>query len=420
MSWEFKYFRGNYNGVIDYWEPVTGIMSDFSFEETVGDEFYIKAGDLSLSMLEPLPFVTSAGTHNWLAVYWNGVLYNVYHIGSYLIYDKSFEEKDDKKNLYKTRLPSIQNFFFKNIRDFSVNYQVISEGWSYNLSNAKVVISELRIDEAPATKLDDRWGFSLGDMLANIDLKTNSFGYRINGYSIPLPMKNEDNLPILFRGRSLDSSDTEANAVHYTFEDYDVKWKDIFETALYARNAFLKITPAFSSGDTQLDVRFDIIPKVSAGSQTAIEVEWRERKKTLYKYQIKGVKIDGSNFEYTQGNIFGDNIFSRSLPIGNPPQQISASDENLYLAEGDYNSGSGEYEILDSGWPAGNNVGWWKEANIESYYEDMISAGHGYDGEVTFDGEKPLDQTLIGSERIQFTSVRFNKRRIANVEGAVI
>lgn len=418
--WGFEYFKTDpITAEISGETSLTSIIRNFTFDETVGDEMIIKSGDLSLTMDAPLPF--DEDYYNWIAAYWNGELFNVYYLG-FATYNYSFLEYNHKDKFYKTRIEPIQKLFYEHLSDTLVQSEITTRKWGYGLNNSMVIIDQIRIDNIAAPSfILNRWGYSLGDMLINLKssgTKTNERGYYISDYTMPtdIKFKNNDDLPLLFRGLSDDSGVSYLTAINNTFKNHNVYWMDIFKIALLAFNCYLKVTPAIISG--KLAVEFHLIPKIYiSGSGTA--AEWTERKKETAKYRVDGLILRGTNFEFTQGNFKSSNRIEKDIGVGDPEAQIGVDDTNLYWAAGDYLSGSGKYDILDA---SEQNEGYFELGLVQPYYQDMIDIGDGYNGEIRYNGEAVLSLIALAEtgETIMVNQLSINDNGFAKVEGVVI
>lgn len=419
MGWSFVYFRTDYETAgVNNSQNINSIINKFNIEETVGDEFFIRSGEIALNSRSLLPFNNTPSQWNWLALYYNDILYNVYLVG-HLEEDYRYTDFDVTSNLYSLRLKPIQQVFYEHLKKTIIIRNATSGFWSYNLGAAKVVIDAIREDNQSApTFILNRWGFSLGDMLATLvstGIMTNQFGYYISDFQLPddLPLKDADNLPILFRGQSLDEGASASFAILETFENPGTVWLDIFKIALFAFNSFLKIVPKII--DNKLSIEFHMVPRVDI-TGTGSEKKWIKRKKIRYKYKIDGVRISGTNFEYTQGNWDGNNAYDKSAPIADPDTTIAFGDERLYWAAGDFLSGTGEYDILENDF----NVGYFSTGLVQPYYDNILTDGDGYEGSIIFAGEGVLDKIEIGSDIIQLNRITIDDEGIASIEGIKI
>lgn len=408
MSYSFRFLETDLVGTITQDVPLTVIPQNTSLYETVGDERFLESGDLSFQLIDPLPFVAASG-RKWVAVYWDGTLYNVYRA------IQDYEKLDEKRNIYKaSRLESIQSTFFNDLKTTRIHKTIPSaEDWSFNLTAAKVVIAQIRTNnELAPSYITDRWAFSIGNMLSNMVGKSDNSAYEINSLSHPLPLKNQNVLPILFRGQSKDSGESEGTAVSFTFDKMD--WIEVFKIALYSYNCYLRVTPLISGGKLKIDI--DMLSKKQTDTSGATPVTWLERERINRQYRIDGVRISGGNFEFTQGG-GGDYVFSQSVPVSDPEAQIGGTDETLYWAAGDYVSASGKYDILDA---SNQNTGFYETGAIEPNYSGMITQNDGLTGQILFSGQKPLDKIQSGSDVIQLTHVQTNRFGVAKVKGIIL
>jgi hypothetical protein len=433
MSWTFKFFKtaavsAAIVGPTFY--DVTDVIGDFTVNEELGDEFYVSSGDLTIEMGSDVYTNYDSAFHNWLGLYWDSTLYNVYHVGYAGLlpgpdaYDLRYTEKDEKRNIYKTTLPSIQNYFFQHLNNSVLSYTTDSNKFQYNLSSTKITIEKIRELKTPEQYLADRWGFSLYYLLTNLIDKTNNSGLKIDG-SPTLPsiinVPPANNIPILFRGVSYDiSAASEATAVNGTFGTPGTTWGEIFRLACYAYNCFLHLKPATVT--THLNVNLALIPKFSAASVTPVSVTWIERTYAKHKHKIDGVRITGLDFEYTQDIYDSNNIFEKGISIYDISKRgnsidLEQTNEYLFMADGDYVQANLVYDILDG---SNYNKNWWVSGNLDTNYSDVVSDGHAYSGEILFTGEKTGDQIVIGSNRMQISAIDINRRGKTKIEGPQI
>jgi len=420
MSFLFTYFKtGLASASISGEVEITDIIKKATFEETVGDEFVIKSGDLSIESYEALPGDFAGDYYNWLAVYWDGTLFNVYYIG--YTENIALESYNEKTGLYKYRLISIQQRFYDDCESIIITQwdDPYVFFWGHELGqNSGIVIEDIRC--AFGVGAANRWGFSLGDMLANIkgsSSKHGFLGYYCSDYSIPgeLVLKDNDNLPIIFRGRSLDESETALAAVYSTFTEQNITWMDLFKIALYTFNCFLKVNPVIISNN--LSIEFHIIPKIDSGSGSA--ADWIERELIYRKYKVGRIQLTLENKEFNYGNLYSNDAIEKGIDISDPNEEIAADNDTLYFAAGLYNESTDDYDIRGEGVDP-LNVGFINDDNFEEYYSPMITEGDGYSGRIRFNNEKPLDKISFDSTVIQLLRLSIDEAGFAAIEGIKI
>jgi len=413
MSFTFRFIETDLAGNIVLDVPLTVIPDNLNLYETVGDEFFLEAGDISFAMTAPLPFANVFHYH-WVAVYWNGALYNVYAAF------KDYDTWDGKRNIYFSgNLESIQSRFFDNIKAGSILPQTDPAFWAHNLISAKVTINQIQTDINTSNLVSDKWGFSIGDMIENLSGKSNYYGYEINQVNHPFPIKNENNLPIVFRGRSKDTSDTETIAVQHTFGSIggldSVTWADLFKLALYSYNVYLRATPVINSGKLKVDI--DMVSKKQADTSGAAPVTWIDYKIIRLHYQINGVRLEGENFKFSSGATSGNYVLNQSLAVSDPEVDIPTNDTTFFWADGTYASGSGKYLILNA---SNQNKSFHESGEIEPAYSGIFSVNDGVSGRLIFDGQKPLDKVQVGSDVVQLTKLTIDKFGVAKVDGIIL
>jgi hypothetical protein len=407
MSFTFQYIGTDSDGLISEQIPVEVIKQSISIEVTVGDEQFLKSGDITLTTREPFT-ISNPPARDFLAAYWNGSLQGIYHI------DRPYLNYDEKSRLYKHRLIAIQNLFFDDLQDTNIVYSADSADWSYELSNAKIIIKEI-FTVNPLINAEDVWGFSLGDMILNMAGKSNGKGYQLIDLSTPLRyIAGETTVPALFRDISLDESETEETAVDFTFGDHDIPWMDVFKMALYAYNCYLRATPIIESGILGLDI--ELIPK-KFSEMDSKNVTWLERQRIHNKYRIDGVVINGDNFKFTYENFNSKFVFDKSLEISDPADFIDSIDPSiLYWTMADHDP--------VNGWEIGSivfgNRAFSTFGDIEDAYDDIISSNDGFTGSILYDNEVVLDELLAGSETVKLNRLSINEEGVAKVEGIVL
>ena len=419
--------------------PASDIVADFTIEETVGDEFYIKAGDLTLRHLSPIKrrLGISPPRKHWILVTL-GSAYTDPIVGVYQVPEAGFEEYDHLSGIYSSRLKSAQQVFFEDIAATRIQYTTDTDAWAYGLSAAIVSIENLKIKVGDVVISSlNRYGFSLKSLITALTGRHDDKHYGIASVAVnSLPGPNLDNLPVIFRGQSKSVDfETVQDAVDYTFyqtaagENYDIYWKTIFEMASFAVNGYLRAVPDATQLQTldKLSLKLTLTPRTGyAVPLSPGERDWYERKLSLNRFQIDGVRLEGKNFEYQQGTQ-GGKLTEKTIDITDPAANVETSDE-LYWAVGDYNStsygGYPEYSILDGG---GDVRPYFAEGLVEPYYDGMITEGHGYTGKIPYSGEISLDfiEIIPGGvdplgDTIQLNRISISPDGIATIEGAKV
>lgn len=389
-------------------------FGDVRLSDRAGDEFSIKAGELNLTFDFELKFSTSVA---WLAVYVEKAIYNIYKIeNQYLSYD-------EKSNVYKYKLRPLQAIFFEEL-NYVIAYTATAGQWSYDfLVTAGVVIEEIKINDNPPHSILDRWGFSLTDMIEGLAGRNRLTGYRIGQVSTPLPSYGENNLPVVYRGLSKEDSAAEQTVVEFNFEDDGVTWKDIFKFALFATNSLLSVRPKISGGgiNRYLEIDLELVPRT--GYQTSFEkksVKWYDRTLQRNKRQVEGVKLEGENFEYKQGDVSGNLVFENKVAVNDPSVIISQYSTSLYWSVGDYDSGVDKYDITQGTFPDNTSRPYFQSGLVEPYYAGMITDGDVYTGKIDFPGNIVMSFVPAGDETILVISQSTDKNRISQIEGLVI
>ncbi len=416
MGWEVKEFYTNQDGTLSGAETTIDIVQKgIKIEETVGDEFYLKAGDLRLVTDKnwTVGGLTYPLAGYWVSVYKDGGLVGVFSI---MHRDREENYKYGELNIY--RLRSLQSVFYEDLAAAKTFFSSTSSDWNAALTAGVLNINELRIKDA---YYNNRYGFSLGDILSSLSGRHDQKGYQIDTISHPIPTMTAT-VPTILRGISKDTgTDTIDAAIDFNFywngtEYWGMTWKDIFEIASFGWNAFVLVRPKITSNKLSVDI--EIIPKINVTVGSTVSVKWEKLKKEWYKHNIAGVKINIINDEYTQGNSEAANVFTRSLNVANPIYDVPAGLDwlkTLYWFDSGYRSatvnGYPDYDQLAAYFDTGK---------VEPYYNDMITAGHGYSGRCVYEGQKVLDQVSHNGDTFQITRITVNDKNIANIEGVVI
>lgn len=410
---------------------IDNILDGFVLEQNAGDERIILSGDLLLKHRELLDYTWSLSTRKaWFLVYYNSVLYDVFEL---LDFDEVVEEKYDlNTRIFESRLPSISGIFYKNIKQKLLEYEATSTRFNYALQQGIVSIDDVRIlnsTGAQLTKLDV-YGFSLGDVLANLAGKDNQDGFVIRNVTLNnIPSIGDDDLPILFRGDGytigITSLQDAINNTFYQNEDtdelYKLTWGDLFKLAIYGWNCFIKTTPVIESNTLKLDIEF--VSKVKLDTSGASTKIWSKLRRNQRQYKLDGVILEGSNFTFVKREQEG-NVTKFEIPIANPDQLIDANKKELYWVAGDavgaLNGSYQRYNVLDV---SSQNRPYADESLIDQYYTEFFTNGDTYEGELLFGGEKLFDKITVpyyaGTETMQINKIEVEKR-MAKVNGVVI
>lgn len=433
-------FNTDKDGDVSDHEELTDIVADFNVDETAGDERFIKASDLQLSHFSPIPRMAIPGvtTSYWVALKTGTTFYaDTYNV--YAVPADGYDEYDHKTGIYTTRLRSVQSILFQKMADKLIRSETVESGdWNYGLSSAIASIIDLKymLASGYSTELSNRAGFSVGDMLKNLENKHDDTGFTITSINlVGINRFTSHDVPLIFRGDS-DSVilKTAAELIDATFYQhpvddtlYEIKWKSIFELAAFMLNAFIYAIPrvgdSFPSTDLELDIY--IQPKINFSASSWSSPGWSERKYHRDKYRLDGVTLRGKNFEFVQGLDSGGARVERDLFASDPTVAVDSGDaeNHFYFVVSDYNnatqSGYPEYNIQDG---SSEVRAYFSSGLVEDYYVDMIGDGKGYSGKVDFNGQRPLDilETTPGGDVIQINRVQFGVDEIVTVEGPVV
>jgi len=406
---------------------VTDVVNDFTIFEDTGDEFFIRTGDLNLNLLSPLPFSVIAGTHNWLAVYVDSIsdanLYSVYHIGELSWYNRSFLRKDEKRNIFQTRLSSIGAKFYRDIDERIVTFSSTATDWEFDLvANAVEQLDQIK-QENPIIFHQDRMGFSPGDMITNLEGKIADVAYKISDVNTTIPLAQASTVPFLFFGESFPIGSSEQSAIEGTFGFREVTWKNIFEIVAFTENSYIVPRAEIIAGELNLDVL--VSQKVNDPGGTPVSVTWIERSFTPNAFRLDGVNITAQDTNYKLGNVESGNVFTAQLTFGSPEIDkdgniLGIALNDSYLCEGTLISGPTPliYRVLD---PGGNDMlAYVVSSNIDANFNNQITAGDFYEGSIQFTGEKLLDRIVIDSNNVHLTLIEAPRNGPARVEAVVL
>lgn len=416
MSWTAKIIETDYDGSILSQTAFTDIVGEFTIEETLGDELYVQAGDISIKHRAALTYITDkvSGPYYWLAMYWDGNVVGVYRI------DKPYDKKDDKRdNKYETRLLSIQKAFYDALKAEVVDFSTNANDWNYNLHQAGVEVPQVTMRDGDGTIITalNVWCYSIGDLITKLQGDESQFWTVGTVTFDDAPTIGEDDCPLLYRaGDDGGGTYNEWYALRYSFADYDFTWDELFKLAMYGWNAFVVCTPVI---DTHLRLNISVIPKTNVTPASVGSVTWLERSHAPEKYRLDGVLFRSKynnangdvNFEFRYGDT-GGNVLERDIDAANPGSPQNSPDDILYWLNGEWNAGTGEYGFT-------SDEGYFDSGNVEPYYTPMlgIGKGDGYSGEIVYDGERAGDYVYADSDVIQITRLSIKKNGVASIEG---
>lgn len=431
MAWTYKFIGVDNNGKILSDDAASGIIGDFSLEQTIGDEFVVQSGDVSIKHTNDLPFTSLGGPSKYfLGFYWNDVLYDAFRI------KRGFDKKSLKYSTkYESRLQSIQKSFFEDAAAI-----VIADGsgdstsWNYNVQNAVKTITELGYIDAGGTAqffTDGRYAFALPPLLRTLgdhDAHSDK-GYRLKALTCPGPEFNENDMPFLYRGAS---STVLATAISATFYDKNITWFDMLKLACIIFNAFIFAKPVIYSigGDDHLGIEIFILPRTVFSGTPATAI-WLDSNFNLERLNVLGVRLSSSIqgtsvyrpnlpiFEWTYGDVSSKNIHEKTVDLGDAAVPFSDPENTLFLVAGDYISS--EYDILSA--PDTPEL-YFQDTYILSYYEDLIDVSCAVDGKIRFSGERCGDiVTVPGSIAgitIQVNKLNPQKSGKASISGITV
>lgn len=439
MQFRIFGFYTHEDGSISNETEMTDIVADWNIDETVGDQNFVQAGDVSLKHFSTLKTgqVIGPPIRHWLTIQASSVFgQDVYNV--YAVPDNGYDELNHKTGIYSSRLKSIQSLFYEDLATAEINaVGTTASDWGSSLDNSIVSIENIRVKNsngAYSTTLN-RGGFSLADMVKQLSGKHGDRHYRINTVNMTnIPDLNNDNLPVIFRGTGYDTGlNTAAEIVDYTFYKDDatgdprrVYWKAIFEKIVFAFNSFIAARGSIEDlggGNYRLNLGLDIKPKINISASGAVGKDFSELNFIREKFRLDGVTLKGKNFEYVQGLEKGGNRLERSIEIADPDVEVEAFDENLYWSVGDYSNttqaGYPQYNVLDG---IGENRPYFKSGLVQPFYSGMIGGAAGYNGKFDFNMERPLDHILINlnGQTIQINRVQIGVDFLAQVEGILI
>jgi hypothetical protein len=422
---KFQYIKTDPAGFIVDQTDLQGAVYDFEIEKNVGDEQYVRSGDLKLKSPTALGCPQSLPVLKcWIAVYYNNALIEVYD-------GNPIESSYDYVNkLYLYRFQSLSGYIYELFESSKVQYESNSSNWLSAVQSGAIVLEEVRVKNdsgAYLTKLNV-YGYSIGNMIAGLANKTAQdvkFGFVSNQV---IPVSGANNLPIVFRGTS-DSADfiPLSQSINNTFYQnpsdgsfYDIYFADIVSLGLNTFNAFIKIEPAIVGGYLQANVY--IIPKTKKAGSSPTTKLWEQVRVLYNRYQIDAVVLNGTNFTFKAGKPYGISI-EKTLPVANPDVAIESMNADLYWVAGDFTgstyNGLPLYDILTVD---GDNRPYANQGIVEPYYAELIDNGNGLEGTLIYNGEETLDEILLtsGGEVYQINRISINQDLKASIEAIQI
>lgn len=403
------------------------VIRKVSIEETVGDEMFTKASELILETNQELPELAGILMVNWLVLYIDDMLYNVYK------HPLTYIEKDEKRNRYRYRCEPVQKIFYDDLAATAMVYNnTDSWHWNYELQNSWVDVIALPAEIGPG--LTTRISFPLRTVLDGLTGKwLFDNGYFIDELSldeINLPVSLLGEVPFIWRGESFeDGIDSDEDIVNGTFKEsaggdqFNMTWLDVFKILIFGWNAWIKVTPIirWSAGDSAyvLGVNIDLIPRSARTPGTGLNLKWLERRIITEKYRIDGVKLTGKNFSYENGDIENGNVVEKNIDVADYLETLTDPTLELYLAEGHFTIAVG-YSIDYPWFSSPSDHG-------DEFYGTMITAGNGISGRCKMifeDGGvqliRTLDEVRIDFQTAQLTTIRCGEDGVASVEGILL
>lgn len=389
------------------------VIEEIDFDESVGDEVYIECGDIVVETNTEIDMTPSyVGSPKFMfGLKIENNLFNMYTV-------EEDPDYDEKRGVYTYRLRPVLLHFINFLKTQSISYSSSPSDFNYNLETC---YGELQM----ATILTSTGNYSdvnvyvhlLGELLSNCAGRQSSNNhFRVDTVTHDIPGAGEQNTPGLWKYVSKDITESEDVALDYNLGS--LYWINIFEMALFSRNAFLKVVPKIEdkgSGDClYLDIA--LVPRCSPGTSGAFtdsQATWLERKKKPKKYRIDGVKIDCSNYNYTQGDSDGETIVSRSISVSDPDILESDATDKIYFVDVDYQGGTDDYTQGEA---------YFRTDIISDNYSDMINAVDGYEGELLLELStgavlRVLDKLSFGSTTyVQIHKLSGDKSGICKVE----
>lgn len=324
MQWTLKKLLTNDDGTVDTLGSSTQVLKDgITVLETVGDEMYLECGDLVVKQNGALTH-SIGGTHEWYVLYIDDILVDVFE------FDIDAYEYDAKRGFYTYRFKSIQKIFFENLTDLAIIYSSTATEYNSGITDCGAEVDSLSVldGDAAAHAAVEQWTFSLGDILDGLEGKHNSFGFVIDTVTHPCAVISSATIPVLWRGRGVPLTLSEAAAINETFYALTRYAFDIRNFIFTVSG--ISVEPAVGDTYSNNSSTFEIIAKdLTGGAGT-----------------LTGVRISGTNNPAASGNL------ARVSGSGDNPIAFSAyafGTENVtdpinYAAE--YTNNSSTFQII--------------------------------------------------------------------------
>jgi len=410
--------------VVNY-QAAPNLINDFQIYDNLGSELINQTGDIALKTLAALPFNNLTGVKNWLEVKFNNNPVNVYYIGSSDDSDNTFNELDQKRNLYNVRLPTIQAVFHRDLGLHRFAFSSNADDWNGNLNaNSEVIIEQIRDDQGG--QRINRVAFTPGDALRGLSGKTSGKGYKIATSINSLPGK--DVLPgleacILFAGEGANIGDTDEVKINTQFQNPPILWRDIIAIALASTNAFIYAKGSIFANELIIDIN---LIRRTTGFGSAKIMTWIERSLLKNRFSFPGVRIRGAHDDLIDDSpyILGDADTQGALNInieltGNVvPTGVDTSFRKRYIAGGIEDIITSEFDIQTD--LVDNNNLWYKSLNTDSFYTPFIATGDIYRGQILYNGEIVGDQVVVDSDSLQLIRQTIRPNGVSNVEFNVV
>lgn len=435
MSWRFEIITTTVAGEITNRQNLTGIEGDFKIERTAGDEFFIKSGDITIKTRAALNIDTTFLV-NYLLCYWQPatggeMLFDAFYI------PRDFDQHDQKFSKYKTKLFAVQKLFFDGLESIPVEHSTDTDDFGDAMDRSYFDFI-FRFDAGAGALNLTATAFSVGSLvteLANFK-PSNSLGFRINSVSFPGNFGTNNDVGLIHRADPDHFPSTEpvfADLVTATFAggssgtgDIDISnWLGIFKLAALMHNGFIVVKPVtfIESGTDYFGLDVTIKERVPASAGSVVATTWKTRSKIKDKYRIDGVSITGSDATifYSNGDIHGENVYEKTVPFATVLATMIAGTD-LNLSVGDWDGGNTRYDIRTGG--GSPNRDYFADDQAKVYFDPLIDQGHGYEGEIFWNGQDVLDHILIktggADEYIQINKIKVNRKGQVKIEGMEI
>jgi hypothetical protein len=422
MSFTFKHIKTTPQGVIHSSTEIDkSIIRDFFIEQSVGDELVLKSGEITLSMRQHI--FPDDSFFNWIAVYLDDILLDVYSLPA----DGKPNKRDDKFNTEVLELSSIQLKFLNECKYTRIQYTSDTDMWNYVVANCKTMVNQLVLKkpgEENYTTNAPCCVFPLFALLGALTGTNNKIGFEIGKVSHDQDILFHDVI-MLWRGGSKGQNATPDELITWTFYGsaandryWYITWLDLFKWASVATNCFIAVRPRIEDSVLKSDIK--LIPKINISPSGGLTgIRWFEREWIKNKFQIQGVQIEGKNFKYDLGSVNGNKVFRRSFDIADYNRENEDYFWDFCLSQAEFNNSNNRYDNVNPYFASGlpNN-----------YYNNMITAGHGYEGNVKvqhLDGStekvlKLLDVIQVNSNYCLVNNLFIDERGYANIEAIIL